>query len=334
MKKTKRANIFFKATTMFTIALMLFTSLAVVNADKNLEPVKDPVMVIAKEEPIVVEPEYTMQIENTSAQPGDTNHTVRVFGKWSTEIAGYAITLYIDTDALYFGQGYATLEGCVGEGAEDFRVDRTGSCIRITVIYTWNLAQGNGIPAGEGCLVNLIFDIEEEAPVGLSPITFNENIGNGNIYLDIITFDIDPHIATTYNGHVEIAPYWANKKFYGDMTQLRRNESSPVGFDLLNMGTMYGYFLDDEMFDIDIIPFVATWYSTLSPEPYRLSGVVENDLITGTIEGFHPIWRDPLSCKIVGYHRTHYGDPADFRARFIAQDIFGDYSLEGYIVEL
>ena len=153
---------------------------------------------------IVPEPDYAMAVEKIRASPGDTNQTVRVVGRWNQEIAGYFITLIINSDILSLDHS-TNLEGCVGEGAEQFSFDLMGNCIRIRLIYTWNLTSGNGIPPGKGTLINLVFNIAEDAPLGVTPIEFYGGASQGeNCYFDMIDFDHNPHIPIMQDGYIHI----------------------------------------------------------------------------------------------------------------------------------
>jgi len=116
--------------------------------------------------------ENYIMIQNTTANPGDVDHIIEVYGGWNEEIFVGFIRLYINpilypTDIVITN---VTSDGGVLTGVEQLTYTVTGQYYTyrmVDVIFVANTTQpwvpGTGIPAGSGKLFNIILDVNESA---------------------------------------------------------------------------------------------------------------------------------------------------------------------------
>ena len=152
-----------------------------------------------------IPPDFLMVVENTTVHPGETGHVVHINGSYIEEIFGYYIQLIwaVHEPGVINFTG-VTLEGCVSEGAEYLQWVKTdygtSGSLEIIVIYTIPFYAGNGIPAGEGTLVNLFVDVNETATP--QRVYLNES-GIPSYYYNV-SGSVDTEF---YNGHIQIIPF-------------------------------------------------------------------------------------------------------------------------------
>jgi len=132
---------------------------------------------------------YTMKIENSTACQGETDHVIEVTGSWEEEVFSYATQLKcFSNDLRDINITDVNLDGCVGENPEIFSwhtgQDEGNWTVSVYVGYSTNYTTGNGIPAGEGKLFNIVVDIDPTAEPQIIDITNRTGANSYYVILD------------------------------------------------------------------------------------------------------------------------------------------------------
>ena len=100
--------------------------------------------------------DWVITAENTTADPGATNHVIGIYGSWARGIGRFRYRIHFDPEVLEFVE--VNEEGCVAEGDGSLTVYENPDYITVYHINIHDIDD-----AGAGKLSNLVFNISEYA---------------------------------------------------------------------------------------------------------------------------------------------------------------------------
>lgn len=143
----------------------------------------------------------TIMVENCFATPGQTGKVVRIIGTNSDSLEGYSVALYFDTDV--FEVDTLTLEGTCGEDpflnlwGWDNDIGYLTAGIVWTVSPPW-------IPPGKHPVLNIVFNVKEDAPFGPTTLNLDNGVGTGDADNTFLTWRDEEIFPILVDGTVQI----------------------------------------------------------------------------------------------------------------------------------
>jgi len=188
MKKIKTKKYIREAASLFIATLLIITSVVVTASTSEKNDMQTQRL-----------DGYSVEIQDTSVEPGTTDKFVEVTGSWEEEI--FAIYIKVEYGPT-LGNGDITItnvsyEGCVDEvPANDALLinneANTGSILLYVQFDSWPYTPGQGIPAGSGKLFNIVIDVAETAED--QDVDFVESDSANVWYALYENFQIEPDV--------------------------------------------------------------------------------------------------------------------------------------------